>query len=82
MAWDGAAFITVLHGVGEGRHGANGVAARAEATALLVHCGRKEKGAGSAWWAGSACLAAQGGWAGSACLAARGRAGWLGHWAD
>jgi hypothetical protein len=57
---EGGAFITVLHGVGEGRHGANGAAARAEATTLLVHCGRKEKGAGSA------CLAARGraGWLG------------------
>jgi hypothetical protein len=60
------AFITVLHGAGEGRRGANGAAARAEAVALPALCGRKEKGAGSTWWAGSACLAAQG------------RVGWLG----
>jgi hypothetical protein len=91
---EGGAFITVLHGVGEGQRGANDVAVRAEAAALPAHCGRKKKGAGSgsggmarpAWpfgagWAGSACLAIWGWVAGSACLAVRGRVGWLGHWA-
>jgi hypothetical protein len=37
----------VPHGVGEGRRGANDVAARAEAAALPEHYGRKKKGAGS-----------------------------------
>jgi hypothetical protein len=55
---EGGAFITVLHGAGEGRRGANGATARAEVAALPAHCGRKEKGAGSA------CRAARGrvGW--------------------
>jgi hypothetical protein len=63
---EGGTFIAVLHGVGEGRRGANGAAAREEAVALPAHCGRKEKGktwpgglARPAWPLGA-------GWAGSA----------------
>jgi hypothetical protein len=65
---EGGAFITVLHGVGEGRRGANGAAAREEAAALSVHYGRKEKGktrpgglARPTWPLGA-------GWAGSATV--------------
>jgi hypothetical protein len=52
-----------LHGAGEGRCGAHGAAAREEAATLPARLGREEgEGGGedSAWWAGSACLAARG----------------------
>jgi hypothetical protein len=42
-----------LHGVGEGRRGAHGAAAREEAAALPACCGRKEKG-GKDWAGGLA----------------------------
>jgi hypothetical protein len=65
----GAHPLRSLHGTGEGRRGAHGAAAREEAVVLPAHLGREEGEGGedSAWWAGSACLAARGqkaGWAG------------------
>jgi hypothetical protein len=63
---EGGAFITVLHGAGEVRHGANDVAARAEAAALPAHCGRKKKGLaqGRVGWLGLPGRSGLGGWLG------------------